>query len=230
MFQRFPGGFNSTAAAQSVYDGFVSSTSCADFVGSPESIDCLRELPFEEINASIVGGRESVWTAALDGDFFQDYIANQLEDGRFARVPLLVGTNTDEGVSFRQFPGGVNTDEQLAAMLSQNMISDNVEQTKAELVAEVMELYPNDQSVGIPSLETWPHVIQPGDSFAQQLGAQYRRENAVIGDVVIQYPRRRANLAWDAVGVPNYSYRFNILPHGTTGPQFGSNHFKEVSD
>jgi carboxylesterase type B len=184
----------------------------------------------EEIHAVLEGGLARAWLPVLDGDFLQDYYANQLEAGRFPQVPLLAGHNTDEGVSFRQSgSGGINTDEEMAALLSRILVSDNVNQTTEELVAEVMELYPNDQSVGIPSLETWPQIIEPGDSFAQQYGAQYRRESAILGDVVMVYPRRRSNLAWTAQGIPNYAYRFNIMPHGTTAPHFGSNHFKEVS-
>lgn len=226
-----PGGFNATSTIQSIYDSLVGSTSCANLVGSPESIDCLRELPLEEITAALDGGLARNWLPVLDGDFLQDYYANQLESGRFAQVPLLTGQNTDEGVSFRQSgPGGINTDEEMAAFLSNIVVSDSVDETTEELVAELMELYPNDQSVGIPSLETWPHIIEPGDTFAQELGAQYRRESAVLQDLSMVYPRRRSNLAWSAQGVPNYAYRFNIMPYGTTAPHFGSNHFKEVSE
>jgi carboxylesterase type B len=231
MLPRLPGGFNATSITQSIYDGFVSSSSCAHLVGSLESIDCLREVPFEEINHILEGGLGRAWTPALDGDFFQDYTSNQLEAGRFVQVPLLAGANTDEGVSFRQSgTGGINTDDELADLMSGFLISDNVVQTTEELVAEVLKLYPNDQSVGIPSLERWPHIIQPGDSYAQQLGAQYRRESTIMGDFVMHYPRRRANLAWTAEEVSNYAYRFNVMPYGGTGPQFGSNHFKEASE
>ncbi|KAG5753521.1 hypothetical protein H9Q69_012530 [Fusarium xylarioides] len=86
--------------------------------------------------------------------------------------------------------------------------------TRDELVDELLELYPNDQSIGIPSLEIWPHVFQPGDDYAKDLGLQYRRFNAISGDFVMHYQRRRANEAWAKHGVPSYAYHFNIMPNG----------------
>ncbi|KAK0392715.1 hypothetical protein NLU13_2210 [Sarocladium strictum] len=127
-------------------------------------------------------------------------------------------------------PGGrpVNTDEEFKNALLPGLGGENTDESPEELAAELMKLYPNDQSVGIPSLETWPHVIQPGDSFAQQLGAQFRRVSSVFGDHFMHYARRRANLVWTDKNLPSYAYRFNVIPNGI--PEFlGSLHFQEVA-
>ena len=111
------------------------------------------------------------------------------------------------------------------------MIPYGVEKTTGKirdgLVDELLERYPNNQSIGIPSLETWPHVIQPGDGYAEEFGLQYRRDNAIFGDYVMQYQRRRANKAWAKHGAPSYVYRFNIRPNGQP-PEAGVGHFQEV--
>jgi carboxylesterase type B len=50
----------------------------------------------------------------LDGDFFEDHPHNLLQRGKFAQVPILIGTNSDEGASFGQRRGpngsGINSD------------------------------------------------------------------------------------------------------------------------
>ena len=76
---RFPGGFNNTAAPQAVFDALVKNTTCASTVGTAEVIPCLRDLPFEEINAVLNGtAPPGPWAPQLDGDFFADYPTNQV--------------------------------------------------------------------------------------------------------------------------------------------------------
>ncbi|KAF5647483.1 triacylglycerol lipase II precursor [Fusarium sp. NRRL 25303] len=228
---RYPGGFNATEATQNTYDDLVSSVpSCEKLAGSESTLDCLRRAPIEEIDIALRSGTAQRWAPVLDGDFFADYTTNQLSSGQFLKIPILLGANTDEGTSFGF--RGVDNDEDLRAGIKAMMIPYEVEKTtgktRDELVDELLELYPNDQSIGIPSLEIWPHVIQPGDVYAEDLGLQYRRVNAISGDFVMHYQRRRANEAWAKYGVPSYAYRFNIMPNGHR-PQGGVGHFQEVA-
>ena len=235
---RYPGGFNATQAMQATYDRFVGKVpSCADLVVSGKSLPCLRKAPMSEISSAILAttttGRE--WAPVLDGDFFEDYTTNQLSNGNFVKVPILIGANTDEGVSFgagRRLDGGnINTDEDMRNAL-RNIIPPQVKDTAGksvnELTDEVMELYPDDQRLGIPSLETWPHVIKPGDEYAERFGLQARRSNALFGDFAMPYQRRRANKVWAKHDVPSYGYRFNIKPNGQP-EHAGVAHFQEVS-
>lgn len=127
----------------------------------------------------------------LDGDFFADYFHNQLTRGEFAKVPILIGTNTDEGAgSFGQRRGpngaGINSDDDMRFAL-RNVIpplaANTTGKTIDQLVDEVMYLYPNIQRVGIPSLERWPHIIMEGDEYARNLGLQFRRGASFFGDL-----------------------------------------------
>ncbi|KAF5001970.1 hypothetical protein FDECE_10772 [Fusarium decemcellulare] len=233
---RFSGGFNATKDMQNVYNALVGNvTSCADLVGSPESLACLRKAPFEEINNALNVTGVGPWPPVLDRDFIADYPANQVANGDFPKIPILVGANTDEGAAFGTGRGpnggGVNTDDEMRAAIAAVIPADAKEHSGKsvdELVDELMELYPNDQKVGIPSLDTWPHVIEPGDTYAQFLGAQYRRTGALFGDFSMQYQRRRANKGWAKHGIPSYAYRFNVTVNGV--PAFsGATHFQEVA-
>ncbi|KAK2045936.1 carboxylesterase [Colletotrichum somersetense] len=229
------GGFNSTIF-QTNYDLLVGKiTSCASTVGTAESIDCLRTAPLEEFNAVLNATGAPSFTPVKDDDFIADFATNQLARGDFVKVPILIGSNSDEGTSFgmgRGPNGGpVNTDEDMAyavASIIPSQANETTGKTIDELVKEALALYPNDQAVGIPSLETWPHIIQPGEPIAVQLGLQQRRTGAFFGDMYFGFLRRRANTVWAENGVPSFAYRFDITPNGF--PEFiGSTHFSEVS-
>ncbi|GJN68626.1 hypothetical protein PLIIFM63780_001190 [Purpureocillium lilacinum] len=232
LLRRYPGGFNDTELMQATYDHLVGNTSCAALVGTAKSLDCLQRAPLAELNYALNVSKVGPWPPVLDGDFFKDFPANQLSNGDFRQVPVLIGTNSDEGTAFGNPTAvaghPVNSDEELRPALKNRLAS---KQTKAEidgLVDELMFLYPNIQSVGIPSLETWPHVIQPNDTYAKTLGTQYRRITAIFGDISMHYMRRRANLAWFKRGLPSYAYRFDVTVNGVP-PSTGATHFQEVA-
>lgn len=174
---------------QATYNLLLSNTSCASTVNTSASLDCLRALPFEELNTALNGTSASPWAPMLDGDFIADYPTNQYNAGRFPKIPILIGTNQDEGSSFGvdKGPNGtaVNTDDefryavttdigpQAPALLGRSLDS---------IVDEAMDLYPDIQAVGIPSIDKFP-VIVPGDDIATSLGLQYRRTGAFFGDL-----------------------------------------------
>ncbi|KAK7424153.1 hypothetical protein QQZ08_008759 [Neonectria magnoliae] len=233
---RFPGGFNATVDMQATYDALVGNvTSCASLVGSDKSLDCLRKAPFDEINHALNVTAVGPWPPVLDHDFIADYPHNQLAKGRFPKAPVLIGANSDEGTAFGSGKGpnrgGVNSDAEMRDAIAK-IIPDDVEEHSGksveQVIDELMEVYPNDQKVGIPSLKTWPHVIEPNDTYAEAFGLQYRRTGALFGDFSMQYQRRRANIAWAKRGIPSYTYRFDVTVNGVL-PVIGATHFQEVA-
>ncbi|OBR05091.1 Carboxylic ester hydrolase [Colletotrichum higginsianum IMI 349063] len=236
VIPRKVGGFNSTSY-QTDYDQLVGNiTSCASTVGTPASIDCLRTAPLEEFHAVLnVTGAPFAFIPVKDGDFLADFATNQLARGDFVKVPVLIGSNTDEGSAFGQGKGPsggpINTDDDMAYAVA-SVIPPQAEETTGrsvdELVDGVLTLYPDDQAVGIPNLETWPHVIQPGEEIAVARGLQQRRGGAFFGDMFFGFLRRRANTVWSENGIPSFAYRFNVRPNGA--PEYiGSTHFAEVA-
>lgn len=172
----------------------------------------------------------------LDGDFIQDYPTNQFREGRFLKVPVLIGSNTDEGAYFRGLGGNakvkiLNSDDDFKEMV-RPMLPDNVESTSGKtvdaLVEELATVYPNIQSVGIPNLRSWPVVIDENTPDLQYLGLQDRRGNAFGGDVVNIAWRRKSSKVWSDHGIPNWSYRFDATPDGIP-PNVSAAHFLEVS-
>ncbi|KAL2172746.1 hypothetical protein VTG60DRAFT_2565 [Thermothelomyces hinnuleus] len=241
---RYPGNLNNTVSVQETYDALVAGTPCRDTAGTPaSSLDCLRALPLDDLHRALNGTTAvdgiplaNRFPPVLDGDFVADYPSKQLREGRFPRVRALIGTNSDEGSSFRAGfgpdggGGGIDTDEEMRKAIA-SIVGADLERTAGKTVEQVVNelayLYPDIQAVGIPSLDKWP-AIHPGDPVADNMGAQYRRAAALFGDFHMQFARRQASIAFAAQGLPSWSYRFDVvLPHL---PGFiGATHFQEVA-
>lgn len=199
----------------------MTNTSCASTVGTAESVECLRNVDFDEINYALNVTGVGPWAPVLDYDFIADWPTNQLESGKFVQVPILIGCNTDEGAAFGSGlgpDGGViNSDEDFRYAVRSLLPSVDTfpsGKTVDQVVAELEYVYPNIQSVGIPNLKTFPDVITPNSTWAESLGLQYRRMNALVGDYYFIALRRRASIAWSKFGIPSYSYRFDVVVNG----------------
>ncbi|KAK8139825.1 Lipase 1 [Apiospora sp. TS-2023a] len=234
---RFPGGLNDTVKRQETFDNLVKNvTSCASTVGTADAIPCLRTAPFEEINHALNVTSVGPWAPQFDGDFFADYPPNQLNNGKFPKIPILIGENTDEGSAFgsgRGPNGGpINTDADFEWAIKNGLLGPQAAEASGKsievLTSELMALYPNIQSVGIPSLASWPEVINSSTQGVDTLGLQYRRGCALWGDIMMHYARRRANIAWAKAGLPSWSYRFDVTTPGSPG-SVSATHFQEVA-
>lgn len=101
----FLGDQNRTNYYQAAYRNLSSSTGC-DTIS--DSLACLRNLPFAELNAVLnTTAFRSIWMPQIDGDIIERYSSEQLDDGSFVHVPVIIGANSDEGTSFA--PIGVNS-------------------------------------------------------------------------------------------------------------------------
>lgn len=76
-------------------------------------LQCLRELPYETIYNSAYEGLE--WFATIDDIFITEYPQLSYQSGKLAKVPILLGTNTDEGTSFGTT--GTDTDDECIEQL-----------------------------------------------------------------------------------------------------------------
>ncbi|KAF7922316.1 uncharacterized protein EAE97_011058 [Botrytis byssoidea] len=227
----YPGVYNSTTP-QKLFTSVVANTTCAYLLGLnttyTDSLECLRKLPFSEMNAALntTAGGIGPFFPYIDNDFIADYPSKQLSSGNFVRVPYLIGTNTDEGTTFGSGYGpngtGINTDSEFSDLLNSTGLL-----TGSDANLEIQKLYPNDQSVGIPSLEMYPELYTPENPLTAKVGLQYRRVCAYMGDVIMQGPRRLTAHSWTKFGVPVYTYRFDVLVNGVPAST-GATHFQEV--
>lgn len=199
------GGANKTQAA---FNQIVSQVGCGS---STDRLDCLRSVPFNTLNATMDGNiyNTAGFGVVTDGDFVQDYGSVQLKRGQFAKVPIIIGDNSDEGASFA--PYGINTTEQFEASLSSLPEAHR---------KKILQAYPDDLRV---------NVIQTlGDQRpSPRFGHQFRRVATYIGDYFFIAQGRQTAQTWAARGLPAYKFRFNadqkVFP-----PELRVNHYREI--
>jgi carboxylesterase type B len=205
------------AYTEELYNNLTISTGC-NIATSP--LECLRALPFADLNAAlnitdtwIAGTGLGPWISVIDGDFLQDFQSTLMDEGKFVQVPILYGTNTDEGTAIG--PAGINTDEEFRAALAAGG-ADN------ETITTIEYLYPNVPAIGVPL----NYALTESD--LETYGTQWKRIAAFFGDMVEHYPRRTTVQRFAAQNISAFSYRFNVLPYGLS-PAIGVTHFQEIA-
>jgi carboxylesterase type B len=178
-----------------------------------DQLACLRSVPSDKLYAA---HPSQVWNPLVDGDFLTAYPSQLMRDNQFIKVPLLTGTNTDEGSSFSI--SGINTDKDLF----NGLLAWRSYSLTPPTVRKLMDLYPND-----PCHEP-PFDIGNCSVFPSK-GLQWRRSAAIGGDMVMVSGRRRmCELYTSAGGQPVYSYRFDTRLWNKTGLE-GVQHFDNVA-
>lgn len=220
-------------ALQATYDSLVSKVKCSD---SADSLQCLREVPFKTLN-SVLNGTDgsslyNFWPV-VDGDLVQKPGSTQLSAKQFVKVPIIAGTNTDEGTAFG--PVGINTTDEwydyLTSKLATDFCSINASltwcldgkfgyRTPPSVANNILKLYPDDPSQGIPAFL--------GDQRVPSMGYEWRRTSAFAGDFAMHANRRRQCEAWAETSTPAYCYRFNVRS-AAVPVIFGATHFEEVA-
>lgn len=197
----------------------------------PNSLECLRALPFERLNKAInTTALSSIWFPQIDGDIIARHSSDQLKDGAFVHVPIIIGTNSDEGSSFS--PKGVNNTEifrhniegkSFSALLRHHLRSiASAPLMNASFADRVLAAYPDDPAQNV--LANLGSTYRPGAPY----GAQYRRSATYYGDAQFIASQRLTCETWAAAGLNAYCYRFNAIPAWAT-PLDGATHFVEVA-
>ncbi|CAI6331760.1 unnamed protein product [Periconia digitata] len=204
---------NRDAFFESAYQNLTANTNCNDH-SSP--LDCLRSLPYEELNAAInTTGLSSIWSPQVDGDIVARTSSIQINEGNFVRVPIIVGATSDEGTSFS--PKGVEDTE----IFKSNILA-SAPRMNESFAQQVLATYPDDPSQEI--LANLGPTFRPGAPY----GAQYRRAATYYGDALFVANRRRTCEIWAASNLTAYCYRFNAIPAWAT-PMDGATHFVDVA-
>ncbi|KAL5404919.1 hypothetical protein PMIN03_008827 [Paraphaeosphaeria minitans] len=136
--------------------------------------------------------------ATIDGDIIPNYTTELLHSGRFAHIPHMYGSNSDEGTD--NAPTKIfSTDENIYDYLLGSAGYD----FPSNVVRKIMALYPDDPAHGIP--------LNTGDERFAAQSHQYKRPAAIIGDVLYR-ATRLDDARHYAKHSPTYIYRFNTRP------------------
>lgn len=141
--------YNGSDWYQPIYQKVVDQVNCTD---AADTLECLRTVPYETLfpflNYFEIPGPG--WYPVVDGDFIPEFPTIAFGEGRFAHVPSIIGTNSDEGTT--SVAGIVNTDAELRYYL----LHATGFQFPNSTISRIMELYPDDPRLGVCETLT-PH-------------------------------------------------------------------------
>ncbi|KAH7462825.1 hypothetical protein FOMA001_g18296 [Fusarium oxysporum f. sp. matthiolae] len=188
----------------------------------PEATDklaCLRKADFETLNNAInatlsLPFAAIVYGPVVDGDIVARPRLEQLRDGSFVKVPLLLGTNNDEAGYYT--PLGINTENELHEVLVTQTVGLNFTQA-----TEIMSQYKYSD----PDLVS-PEVLNA--ELNTTVGILYKRANTILTDVVFKAPTHYGAQLWQKHSSNIYVYNANTTI--SVGPNyFGSAHGFELA-
>ena len=87
---------------QAPYDHLVQFTGCSS---AQDTLECLRAAPYDTLKAAVdttpsflsPNGVDFTWGISIDGEFVQKSLKQYIEEGCYARIPILGGQVDDEG-------------------------------------------------------------------------------------------------------------------------------------
>ncbi|EIN05225.1 alpha/beta-hydrolase [Punctularia strigosozonata HHB-11173 SS5] len=193
---------------QPQFDAVVAATGCTN---ESDAIACLRAVPLQTFIAATNVTVPIPWGPVMDDAFLRGSPTATLKSENFIKVPILHGANLDEGAYFG--PKGIDNDAAL-----ESIIARTYPHLTNESISKIMELYPNDPSIGCP--------YDTGDGVLSS-GQQDKRAFSIWGDVVMHAGRR---LLGDSIAKTHdvFSYHFAQIPDNAT-IEDGVQHFQEVA-
>ncbi|RAK95454.1 putative triacylglycerol lipase (LipA) [Aspergillus ibericus CBS 121593] len=200
--------WNGTDWYQPMYDQLVNATNCTT---ATDTLQCLREVPFDSLYAVAYDGIE--WFGTIDGIFLKEFPQISITEGRFAKVPILHGTNTDEGVSFGTT--GTNTD----AECIQQLTASKRWVLNPDQATTILSHYPNISALGCPY--GWGNVTWPARGY------EYKRYESMAGDICMFAPRRLLGQHMAQYEENVYAYRWDVAALNDTSV-IGVEHFAEI--
>ncbi|RDW59730.1 carboxylic ester hydrolase-30 [Coleophoma cylindrospora] len=187
------------AKGQKVYDTVVAAAGCS---ASTDTLGCLRTVDYETLlNATnSVPGLLSYSSIALsylprpDGTALTASPEVLVQEGKYAKVPFIIGDQEDEGTIFALFQSNITTIAELVTYLSEYFFHDATTASIEALVA------------------TYPDVTNDGSPFRTGIlnnwYPQYKRLAAILGDLTFTLSRRAFLSVAATVNptVPTWSY------------------------
>ncbi|TVY84735.1 putative secreted lipase [Lachnellula suecica] len=201
--------------AQDVYDKVVATAGCST---ASSTLDCLRSVDYDTFLGATnsVPGVLSYTSVALsylprpDGTVLTLSPDVLVAEGKYAKVPFIVGDQEDEGTLFALFQSNITTTAHLIEYLSTVFF----ESATTEQITALVATYPDNSIDGSPFRTLLLNEWYP----------QFKRLAAILGDLTFTLTRR-AFLNLVSTEVPSWSY-LSSYDYGT--PVLGSVHAGDI--
>lgn len=198
--------------ASDAMKNFASAAGCGNS-DEMSTIKCLRNRSVDQLNTAQnqLGMSNSfyAWSPHTDGDFIPDHQTNLVKQGRFAKVPFIIGTQEDEATVFAPVNGGPQSEDDV-----RKFFADMFKKASSKDIDDILKYYPDDPNQGAP--------FGTGDN--NNLSPHFKRIAAFNTDFLFNAPRRA--LLSNSNDVPRWNYFSNAL-HNTV-PGFGTFHANDL--
>ncbi|KAI9739845.1 MAG: hypothetical protein M1818_004901 [Claussenomyces sp. TS43310] len=189
-----------SARAELVYNQVVENAGCA---GVEDALECLRSLDYQTyLKAAnsvpaLFGytGNALSYIPRPDGTVLAASPDVVAKEGKFAKVPFILGDQEDEGTLFALSQTNLTTTEDVVEYFS----SVYFQSATKEQVKAFVDLYPEDPSAGAPF----------GTGLLNNIYPQFKRVAAIIGDTTFILLRR--NFLQYASDVPSWTFISSYL-------------------
>ena len=191
----------------------------AGCTNSNNSLECLRAAPYETFLNAVNSVPTFLGYRSLDlsylprpdpnSNFFSFSPQVALRNGDYAKVPIIIGDQQDEGTLWSLAQTNITN----STLLTEYLASYFPMATEAQIAA-LVSTYPDDPSYGSP--------YNTGDLY--NIYPEFKRLAAILGDIVFTLTRR-VYLSVVSSAVPAWSYLSSYLA-GT--PILGTFHGSDI--
>ncbi|KAF9789721.1 Alpha/Beta hydrolase protein [Thelephora terrestris] len=173
---------------QAIYDQLVQFTRCNSAL---DTLECLRAVPYATLADAVnntpsflsPNGLDLTWVPSIDGEFLQKSLSDYLNEGSYARIPVLGGQVDDEGTFFSlNNSQSITTDAEVKAFMKAHLFLGATD-AQVDLLASK---YSQDPAAGSPF----------GTGNLSDFTPEFKRLAAIQGDTVMQSGRRLAFSKW----------------------------------
>lgn len=164
---------------QGVFDSIAEEAGCGS---ASDKVDCLRKVDYQKLYNAVqkqptflsYESTKVPWYPRPDGKYLVDSPHRLLREGKVAKVPYIVSDMRDEGTLFSLITAlNVTTDEGFQKFFHDVFFPS----LSAEEVKAFTDQYSEDPAEGSPY----------GTGILNQLGPQYKRISAAIGDYTVSF-------------------------------------------
>ncbi|KAK7984026.1 hypothetical protein PG989_011428 [Apiospora arundinis] len=201
--------------SQYQYDNFTQRLGCAHGKGwnSSSSLACLRSKSAAELQAQNQGipypGASGpplfTWNPVVDGDMLRDVPYNAYAQGKFVKVPMLIGDDTNGGTIFA--PPTTSTLRQ-----SDEFLHNQFPYLRQDQISTINTLYPNN------------------NSSCPRVGCYWRQASDAYGDMRYTCPGLYISSQIESYGVKDsWNYRYNVRDPEQIRKGLGVPHVAELN-
>lgn len=197
--------------SQFSYDSLVSRTGCS---GRDDTLACLRSLDIttlqnKNIKTPLPGGTNSplyLYSPTIDGDLVQDHTLSLFREGKFIKVPVIFGDDTDEGTIF--VPKNTST---LAA--ADTFLIDQFPSISKGQISRINDIYLTDDK----------KKTYPGS------GPFWPPTSTAYGELRYICPGIEMSRVYAKAGLPSWNYQFAVQDPKHEAIGEGTTHTVEVN-